>query len=386
MSSATPTKIAIVGTGYVADSYGYTLANHTPALQLAGVYDKNAPRMESFAKFFGAPTYPSLDALLGDPSVSIVVNLTDPHAHLDVSQQILAAGKHLYTEKPLAMTTADAIALRATAREKGLRVAAAPCNFLGEAAQTLWKAVREDVAGKIRLVYAEFDDGLVHQLPHSSWINATGKVWPAAGEFSVGCTFEHAGYTLGPLMAMFGPVARVTSFSTLAFPEKLLTPPHEGWAPDISVGCLEFESGVVARVTNSVAAPYDHRLRLIGERGVLSMAEPWNYDCPVKLRSTASGRLSRFLERRFGLAPSRTIPLVRKVPFKRGRRLPTMDFMRGVRELADAISEERACRLDADFAVHITEVTEILQYPERFKRPALVHSRFDPIRPMDWAL
>lgn len=386
MTSATPMKFAIVGTGYVADFYGQTLGGHVPALELAGAYDKDAGRLASFASTFGAATYPSVDALLADPSISIVVNLTDPHAHLEVSRLILAAGKHLYTEKPLAMTTAEAMELRTLAQGNGLRIAAAPCNLLGEAAQTLWKAVREDAAGKIRLVYAEFDDGLVHQLPHGSWINSTGKVWPASGEFSVGCTFEHAGYSLGPLMAIFGPVARVTAFSTLAFPEKNLAPPHEGWAPDLSVGCLEFESGVVARLTNSVAAPYDHRLRLIGERGVLSISEPWDYACPVKLRSTASGRLSRFLERRFGLALSSTVPAVRAVPLKRGRRLPTMDFMRGVRELADAIREDRPCRLDADFAVHVTEVTEILQYPERFEQPALVQSRFNPIRPMDWAL
>lgn len=386
MPSATSTKIAIVGTGYVADSYGYTLANHVPALELSGVYDKNAARMESFAQFFKASTYPSLDALLSDKSVSIVVNLTDPHAHLEVSQQILGAGKHLYTEKPLGMRTADAIALRSLANKKALRIAAAPCNFLGEAAQTMWKAVRAEAVGKIRLVYADFDDGIVHQLPHANWINATGKMWPADGEFTVGCTFEHAGYSLGPLMAMFGPVRRVTAFATLAFPDKLLKPSHEGWAPDVSVGCLEFESGVVARLTNSVAAPYDHRLRLIGEHGVLSMSEPWDYGCAVKQSSTASGRVSRFLERRFGFSPSRTVPAVRPVPFKRGRRLPTMDFMRGVRELADAIRENRPSRLDADFAVHITEVTEILQYPERFERPAIVQSRFNPIRPMDWAL
>jgi hypothetical protein len=62
-----------------------------------------------------------------------------------------------------------------------------------------------------------------------------------------------------------------------------------------------------------------------------------------------------------------------------------MDFARGVAELAAAISENRACRLDADFAVHIAEVTEMLQYPERFARPALVESSFSPIAPMEWA-
>ena len=76
---------------------------------------------------------------------------------------------------------------------------------------------------------------------------------------------------------------------------------------------------------------------------------------------------------------------MRPTPFTGGRGKPTMDFMRGVAELALAVRENRPCRLDEDFAVHITEVTEMLQHPERFPQPAAVASSFEPIAPMDWA-
>lgn len=386
MSTAPTTGIAIVGTGYVADAYRLTLPNHAPHLDLVGAYDRDAGRLASFVATFGGLAYPTLEALLADPAVAIVVNLTDPHAHLDVSRAIIAAGKHLYTEKPLAMTTAEAEDLRNAALDRGVRIAAAPCNLLGEAAQTLWKAVRGAAVGEIRLVYAELDDGMIHKAAFGDWLSRSGKPWPARGEFEVGCTFEHAGYVVAPLAAMFGPVVRVTAFAALVSPDKVPGMPAADLAPDFSVGCLEFESGVVARITNSIVAPYDHRLRLIGERGVLEIAEPWDYAAPVRLRTAARGRVARFAERRFGGLPGRVVPAVRAVPFKRGRGLPTMDFMRGVRELADAIVEDRPSRLDADFAVHVTEVTEMLQYPERFARPAVVRSRFTAIAPMDWAL
>ena len=77
--------------------------------------------------------------------------------------------------------------------------------------------------------------------------------------------------------------------------------------------------------------------------------------------------------------------MARKADMERGRGKPTMDFPRGIAEMAAALKENRPARLDADFAVHIADVTEKLQYPERFPRPAPVETSFAPIAPMDWA-
>lgn len=385
MPPARPTGLAIIGTGFIADSYRVCLDLHRPHLRLIGVWDHDRARRESFAATFGERAFESLDEALASAEVDIVLNLTDPHAHFDVSQRVIAAGKHLYTEKPLAMTGAQARELRDLARDKGVRVASAPCTVLGEAAQTLWREVRRGTVGAVRLVYAELDDGMIHRLDKTTWVNRSGKPWPAQGEFSVGCTYEHAGYVLTTLCAMFGPVAQVTSFAALCCPDKGVEPIHGGFAPDFSVGCLVFESGVVARLTNSVVAPYDHRLRIIGDGGVLALSEPWSYACPVRHVPPSQGRLDRYLERTFGWRPGRAVPPARHCPLPRGRGKPTQDFMRGPRELADAILENRPARLDGDFAVHITEVTEMLQYPERFPQPALVQSRFAPIAPMPWA-
>jgi len=385
MALSRPIGIALVGTGYIADSYRFCLDLHRPDIRLVGAFDRDAGRLQSFTSFWGDPAFGSFEELLGADGVDIVVNLTDPHAHFEVSQRILEAGRNLYTEKPLAMTAVEARALRDLAAARGLKAASAPCNLLGESAQTLWQAVRRQQVGQVRLVYAELDDGMIHRVDRANWQSRSGKPWPAAGEFSVGCTFEHAGYIVTLLVAMFGPVEEVTAFSALCLPDKDVAPIHGGFAPDLSVGCLRFAGGVVARLTNSIVAPYDHRLRVIGDDGVLVVPEPWNYNCPVQMVPTSVGRLARLLDRRFAIRMGRKLPLARPCPLPRGRGVPTMDFMRGVRELGEAIIEGRPSRLDADLAVHITEVTEILQHPDRFERPARVESRFAPIAPMPWA-
>lgn len=385
MAGRQVTGIGIVGCGYVADSYRRCLDLHRDELRLVGVHDRDPQRLAAFAACWGDRPHGALATLLADPACEIVVNLTDPESHGDVSRAALAAGKHVYSEKPLAMTTTEAIGLRRSAEQAGVRLAAAPCNLLGESMQTAWAAVRAGRIGRVVLAYAELDDGMIHRADHQAWISRSGRAWPARSEFATGCTYEHTGYVLSLFTALFGPVRRVTAFSSLLIADKRVDPPLAAPAPDFSVGCLEFDGGVVARLTNSIVAPYDHRLRIIGEEGTIEIREPWDYASPVRLRRAADGRLARYLERRWsGLAGTRLKP-VRPVPFRSGRGQPPMDFMRGVAELAEAVREGRPCRLDADLAVHMTEVAEMLQYPERFDRPATVASSFAPIAPMDWA-
>src|SRR4029077_14304860 len=105
------------------------------------------------------------------------------------------AGKHVYSEKPLAMDMEAACELAVLAKNKNVFLATAPCSVLAETAQTLWKALREGVIGRVRLVYANFDDGMnASKLAPWRWRNEAGVPWPAQDEFEVGCTFEHAGY------------------------------------------------------------------------------------------------------------------------------------------------------------------------------------------------
>jgi predicted dehydrogenase len=96
------TTVAIVGCGFVADYYVSSLGVH-PELRLAGAFDLNPDRNAGFAAYHRVRAYPSYEGLLGDPAVDIVVNLTPPESHYEVSRRALEAGKHVYSEKPVAM-------------------------------------------------------------------------------------------------------------------------------------------------------------------------------------------------------------------------------------------------------------------------------------------
>ena len=379
------TQIGIVGCGYVADYYLATLPNH-PNLELVGVTDRDGERVRRFASYHSVPSYHSLDQLLAHPSIDIVVNLTNPRSHFEVTKSCLEAGKHVYTEKPLAMALPEAQELVDLAEERGLYLASAPCSILGESAQTVWAALRRHEIGPVRLVYAELDDGLIHRMPYQKWLSGSGNPWPYKDEFEVGCTLEHAGYYLTWLVAFFGPAKTVTSYALCLIPNKIAAA-VDNYAPDFSVAIIEFVSGVVVRLTCSIIARHNHSLAIIGDDGVLSLHECWNYGSPVYIqrRTPLALKMEKHpsLESMLRLGPKR-YPHVRKAKF-RGKLSNKMDFSRGVAELAAAITEGRPCRLSASYALHVIEIVLTMQNPREMGCPRTITSSFDPVEPMPWA-
>ena len=353
-------RLAFVGCGYVADYYAQTLKNHRE-LELIGVYDRNTERLKQFSRYYQLATYPSLAALLADPRVQIVVNLTNPRHHYEVSRAALEAGKHIYSEKPLGMTFEEAESLIHLARQRGLRISSAPCSLLGQAAQTLWSAIRDQRAGNIRLVYAEIDDGMVHRMPYRQWFSESGAPWPYRDEFEVGCILEHAGYYLPWLTAFFGPARQVTAFSTCLIPEKLpaleaLSPAD---TPDFAVGIIKFDSGVTARLTCSIVAPHQHGIQMIGDQGVLRVNDGWNYNARVYLQKLITIRRKTFLTPwKYSISPPRSWPKFRYKTSGSQR----MDFASGIAELAQMITTGSRGRLPEDFVLHNTELALALHY------------------------
>jgi predicted dehydrogenase len=378
-SSPPETWIAIVGCGFVADYYMATLA-HYPWLRVAGVFDLDAGRLQKFCSHYQLTAYADFDALLSDARTSIVVNLTNPRAHFEISRRCLEAGKHVYSEKPLAMEYAQAESLVRLAEIMGLQISSAPCSLLANAAQTLWRAVRERVVGDIRLVYAELDDGMVHKMPYQKWVSASGAPWPYKDEFEVGCTLEHAGYYLGWLIAMFGPVERVTSSAECLLPDKLAaTPLQPGTTPDFSVGILKFESGVVTRLTSSIVAPHNHTLQVIGESGVLEVKDCWFNDAKVRVRKLVTLRRRTFLSPLALRYKAAGAPRASAVNTGGAR----MDFAAGPAELALSLVEQRPSVLSPRFSLHVNEVALALQ---NVRGEYLTRSRFDPVAPAAWTL
>lgn len=370
-------KVAIIGTGYVADYYAASLRSF-PDIAVVACYDRNGARLQQFCSHWGLPAVDNLETALGSDAV-LVLNLTNPHEHFAVSQAALDAGKHVYSEKPLATTMDEARALHERAAALGLQIGSAPCSVLGQSAQTLRQAIETGAIGRPRLVYAELDDDFISQAPVGRWHSASGAPWPIQDELKVGCTLEHAGYYLTWLMDLFGPIETVVSASAHIGDVAHIV--SEAAAPDYSSATLFFESGMVARLTCSIIAPHDHRLRIFGDAGVAEVSRAWDNQAPVRVRK-------RFVIRR-RLVNSPIAPKVKPGawtahPFV-GRKQAAMNFMLGPAEMLDAIEAGRPCKLGSDFALHLTEVTLAIQNAGRTTGAQTMTTRFKRTAPVRWA-
>ncbi|MDD9745313.1 MULTISPECIES: Gfo/Idh/MocA family protein [Marinovum] len=369
--------VGLIGCGFVADLYMRSLALYDD-LSVVAAHDTDAARLAAFCAHWAVPPQADLQNFLAAlPEGAIVLNLTNPGAHYTVNRACLAAGRHVWCEKPLALTMEEAKALKSMADDAGLMLASAPSSVLGEAAQVFLREIRRGTAGPVRLVYAELDDGFVPQARHGSWISESGAPWPAEDEFRTGCTLEHAGYYLTWLIAAFGPVRRVVAASAEVIPDK----PGGANTPDFATATLFFHAGPVARLTCSIAAPHDHRIRAIGDAGVLEVKQAWNNAAPVRFHRRVNLR-RRLLELPFGRRCRPGGPTHPKVS-RRGA--AAMNFALGPVEMLDALAEGRACRLDSDFALHLTEVILAMQNAGEETGPQDMTTTCPQPEPMPWA-
>ena len=371
-------EIFIIGCGFVADLYMKSLATF-PDIKIVSAYDRNPARLGAFSSHWNVPAAQSINAIVdAEPKGRLVLNLTNPDQHYEVSRLCLEAGHHVYSEKPLATRMDDAYALHALAAERGLMLASAPCSVISEAAQTLGAALRAEICGAPRLIYAELDDDFIPQAPYAKWFSESGAPWPYDDEMRVGCTLEHAGYYLTWLIGLFGTVRTVVAASADIIPDKL---EGGGAAPDFSTATLFFETGLVARLTCSIIAPHDHRIRVFGDNGVLEARDAWNNEAAIRYRSRFSIR-KRLLNNPFSRHIKLKGPTHPKVP-RTGA--ASMNFALGPAEMLDALAEGRPARLSADFALHLNEVTLAIQNSRDEAGVQHMHTRCDPIEPMPWA-
>jgi predicted dehydrogenase len=395
---------AIVGCGNVASFYCNTISHH-PILQFAGVMDQDGRRSAAYSAYYSVPKYESLEDLLNDRGVELVLNLTSPRSHYAVSKACLEAGKNVYSEKPLSMFFPEAQQLVRLAEQKGLYIASAPSRVLAETAQTMWKALREKAVGTVHAVYAEMDGGLIYRLGYRDWVNEVGMHWPYKDEFEVGCTIEHAGYPVSWLSAFFGPVETVVAFATRQIPNLQTDIRLEVSPPDLTVACLKFKSGLVARLTSSWIAPADHSIRIFGDTGVLTTNDIWAPRSPVYITRDRSIRIGpkTILVPRKERYPMATPPgrgfaidasrMILRSPHALSRALRArflhlrrrVDFCLGPAEIATAFREHRPCRLSPEYCLHNTEIVLAIHNSLATGSNHAISTSFARMDPLPWA-
>jgi predicted dehydrogenase len=358
-------NVAIVGTGNIAGPYAVTLKPYEH-IHLLGASDIDPARAEAFVAEHGGRAYESLDAVLADDRVDLVVNLTIHHAHPEVITKCLNAGKHVHSEKPLAMTYAEASKLVDLAEQKGLRLSCAPITFMGEAQQTVWRAIRAGQAGPVRVVYAEVNWGRIE-----SW-------HPNPGPFyEVGALFDVGVYPLTLATTFFGPARRVTAYGRVLYPDRVTrdgTPFHIE-APDWAVAAVELANGTVVRLTTNFYVGHHSKqkgLEFHGDLGSLYIDSFQNFDASVEFAPYGG--------------TYEPIPLVREgFNMKWGERTLPTEWGRAVVEMADAIAEDRPQRATGAQAAHVVEICEAISRSLSTGAPVEVTSSFTPPTPMEWA-
>lgn len=274
------TKVGVVGCGNISDTYFRNLP-HFQGLTVTACADLDPARAEAKAAQYGLRAL-GVEALLGDPDVDLVVNLTVPAAHAQVSLAALAAGKHVHSEKPLAIDRADGRRILELAQARRRRVGGAPDTFLGGGLQTCRQLI---------------DSGAIGQpVACSAFMGSSGPdSWhPNPGFFfqpGAGPLFDMGPYYLTALIHLLGPIRRVTGLARASFPERVAG--HASIRgqripvaiPTHVIGALEFAQGLLGTVVTSfdVVGHQQPSIEIYGSEGTLSVPDPNTFGGPVRL-------------------------------------------------------------------------------------------------------
>ena len=277
-----PVKVGVIGCGVISGKY-FENMKQFPILDVVACADMLPERAEARAAEFAIPHASTVDALLADPEIELVVNLTIPAAHVEVDLAALAAGKSVYGEKPLATTREDAQRLLDAAREQGVLLGSAPDTFLGGGLQTCRKLL---------------DDGWIGEpvAAHASMQGHGPERWHPDPFFFYqpggGPMFDMGPYYLTALVTLLGPVRRLVGLAKTTFAERVSTNPPGNFrtipvnTPTHISGLLEFAGGVAATITTSfdVWGTAQPPLELHGTLGSLRLPDPNFFDGPIWLK------------------------------------------------------------------------------------------------------
>ncbi|EAR50587.1 hypothetical protein OG2516_12086 [Oceanicola granulosus HTCC2516] len=345
--------VGIIGAGNISAAY-LRLGPLFKALQMRAVADINMDAARARAEEFGVEAL-TVEELLARDDIDVVVNLTIPAVHYQITHDILTHGKHAYSEKPLVLTLEEGEALKRLAEEKGLRVGSAPDTFLGGSHQLARAAIDEGQLGRIV-------GGTCHVMSHGmeSWHpNPDFFFQPGAGP-----VLDVGPYYVTNLLQLIGPVKKVTAMASATFPTRTIgSGPREGETVPVDTptnihAILQFENGAVVTLGASwdVWAHGHAPMELYGENGSIFVPDPNFFGGKVEVAGT-DGALAPLEERGHPFG---------KPNQEHAKHGPLANYRcAGLADMAQAIAEGRKHRCDIDLAVHAVEVmTGILKAAE----------------------
>ncbi|OII15547.1 Gfo/Idh/MocA family protein [Curtobacterium sp. MCBA15_008] len=326
-----PVGVGVIGAGVISDQY---LSNLTvfPDVKVHFIADIDLPRAAAQAEKWGVAGSGTVEELLANDDIEIVVNLTIPAAHVEVALQALAAGKHVWGEKPYALDRSSAAELREAARAAGKTVSVAPDTFLGAGLQTALRTIRDGRIG------TPLNGLTLFQSPGP-------ESWHPSPEFlfayGAGPLFDIGPYYITTLVQAFGPVAKVTATSSKSRATRTIgSGPKAGTEFPVDVptnhsALIEFENGGSAQSVFSFESDRGRTgfVEIAGETGTVVFPDPNNFDGDTELYA-------------LGAEEPETIPAVGST-YSRGT---------GVVDLARALRAGEENRVPGALAFHVLDV------------------------------
>ncbi len=330
-------KIGVIGAGYISGAY-MQRAPTFEILDLVACADMNMDAAQARAGEFGLRAM-TPEALLADPEIEIVVNLTTPQSHIVIDMAAIAAGKHVHSEKPLSTSVAAVAPLQTAMASTDRRVGCAPDTFLGGGQQTARALLDEGrigdpVAGSAHLM-----------LPgHERWHPNPDFYYQPGG----GPMFDMGPYYLTALVNLLGPIAKVTGATRRTYDQRTIgSGPREGEKVPVDVathitGIVEFASGALVDITMSfdVWKHQHNHIEIYGTNGAMIVPDPNRFDGSVFL-AEKNGDWQEIEPR---------------VPYADGNYR-----IIGVADMAHAIRTGRAHRAGFDLAYHVLEAMEAFE-------------------------
>ncbi|QNE19357.1 Gfo/Idh/MocA family oxidoreductase [Kribbella qitaiheensis] len=323
--------VGVIGAGVISDAYLKSMQSF-PDLNVVAIGDLRPEAAKAKAEEFGIETHGGPEAVLGHPDVEIVVNLTIPIAHVEVALAAVAAGKHVWSEKPFSLDQESGLKLLATAQDAGLRLGCAPDTFLGPGLQTARRLIEKGEIGQpLTALTLMQSPGPESWHPNPAFLFQEGA----------GPLYDIGPYYLTALVQSFGPVAAVAGLGSKSRDKRVIgSGPLAGQEFDVTVpshvsAIARFESGQSSQSIFSFDSPLPRSgfVEITGLDATLALPDPNNFAGEIKIRRRGGEDWETIAET--------------KATAERGT---------GVLDMARAIREDRPHRATGALAFHVVDV------------------------------
>jgi len=354
-------KIGIVGIGDISGIYLKNITKLFQEIEIIGICDIIREKAEKAKEEYNIPKiYDTMQDLFADPEVDIVLNLTRPYEHFDVTKAALAAGKHVYSEKPLAATFEEGKELVSLAEAKALMLGGAPDTFMGAGIQTCLKLIQDGFIGT-PVGAAAFM--ICHG--HESWHPDPEFYYKHGG----GPMMDMGPYYITALVNLLGGVSGVTGITKSSFKQRTITSdPKSGTVINVEVptyvtGIMNFNNGAIGTIFTTFDVHYKNQARfeIYGSEGTLIVPDPNNFGGPIKLLRPEDGEF-------------RDMPLMYDYS-ENSRAL-------GLADMAKALQTGRNYRASYKQTYHVLEILTSFEKSSKEGKYLSLETQYEPEIPM----